>query len=136
MTDVSTSTAAASPDEWRDHLVDALVADGTITQARVEAAMRTVPRHEFTPAATLEQAYAPYEAVRTKWDEHGNAISSVSAPQIQALMLQQADLRPGMSVLEVGSGGCNAALIAELVGTAGRVVSVDIFSVKSSVLNF
>ena len=71
MTDVSTSTAAASPDEWREQLVDALVADGTITQARVEAAMRTVPRHEFTPAATLEQAYALYEAVPTKWDEHG-----------------------------------------------------------------
>jgi len=41
-----------------------------------------------------------------------------------------------MTVLEIGSGGYNAALLAEITGTAGNVVSVDIFSVKPSVLNF
>jgi protein-L-isoaspartate(D-aspartate) O-methyltransferase len=29
-------------------------------------------------------------------------------------------------VLEIGSGGYNAALLAEVVGPGGRVVSVDI----------
>jgi protein-L-isoaspartate(D-aspartate) O-methyltransferase len=41
-------------------------------------------------------------------------------------MLEQADLHPGMRVLEIGSGGYNAALIAELVGTEGAVTTVDI----------
>ena len=41
-------------------------------------------------------------------------------------MLELAELRPGMTVLEVGSGGLNAGLIAEIVGSEGRVVSVDI----------
>jgi protein-L-isoaspartate(D-aspartate) O-methyltransferase len=41
-------------------------------------------------------------------------------------MLEQAGIEPGMRVLEVGSGGYNAALIAELVGDAGTVISVDV----------
>jgi protein-L-isoaspartate(D-aspartate) O-methyltransferase len=31
-----------------------------------------------------------------------------------------------MKVLEIGSGGCNAALLAEVVGEKGRVVSIDV----------
>lgn len=50
----------------------------------------------------------------------------VSASHIQAIQLEQADVRPGMNVLEVGSGGYNAALIAELVGPTGTVTTVDI----------
>ncbi len=55
-------------------------------------------------------------------------ISSTSAAYIQARMIEQAGLGPGMSVLEIGSGGFNAALLAEIVGPDGRVVSVDIDS--------
>jgi protein-L-isoaspartate(D-aspartate) O-methyltransferase len=41
-------------------------------------------------------------------------------------MLELLDLAPGMSVLEIGTGsGYNAALIRELVGSYGTVVSVD-----------
>ena len=88
--------------------------------------MRRVPRHAFAPEASLEKAYEPYAAVITKTDEHGVQLSSVSAPQIQALMLEQAQVRPGMRVLEIGSGGLNAAYLAELVGTDGEVTTVDI----------
>ncbi|NED52258.1 methyltransferase domain-containing protein, partial [Micromonospora aurantiaca] len=52
--------------------------------------------------------------------------SSVSATYIQARMIEMAALAPGMTVLEIGSGGYNAALVAEVVGPAGHVVSVDI----------
>jgi protein-L-isoaspartate(D-aspartate) O-methyltransferase len=76
---------------------------------------------------TLEKAYAQ-QTVNTKRDEHGVTISSISAPQIQAMMLEQAQLRPGDRVLEIGSGGYNAALIAELVGHSGQVTSIDIDS--------
>lgn len=62
----------------------------------------------------------------TKTDEHGVQLSSVSAPQIQAMMLEQAQVKPGMRVLEIGSGGLNAAYLAELVGENGEVVTVDI----------
>jgi protein-L-isoaspartate(D-aspartate) O-methyltransferase len=109
----------------RDRLADLLVFDGAIESAAVEAAFRAVPRHLFAPGATLEEAYAP-DRVVTKRDGSGVTISSVSAPQIQAQMLEQAALGTGMRVLEIGSGGYNAALIAEIVGPAGEVTTVDI----------
>jgi protein-L-isoaspartate(D-aspartate) O-methyltransferase len=113
--------------ELRAALVEKLRADGKIESAAVEAAFRAVPRERFIPAdVSLEVAYGVDDSVVTKRDEHGVAVSSVSAAYIQARMLEQAELRPGMQVLEIGSGGLNAALIAEIVGSEGRVVSVDI----------
>jgi protein-L-isoaspartate(D-aspartate) O-methyltransferase len=109
----------------RGALVDRLIADGAIRSARVEAAVRTVPRHVFAPGASLEEAYAN-TTLPTKRDEHGATMSAVSAPWLQAAMLEQAELAPGMRCLEIGSGGYNAALMAELVGEAGDVTTVDI----------
>jgi protein-L-isoaspartate(D-aspartate) O-methyltransferase len=106
-------------------LADQLIADGAIRSARVEAAFRTVPRHVFAPGASLEDAYAN-RPLPTKRDEHGVTMSSVSAPWLQAGMLEQAELGPGMRCLEIGSGGYNAALMAELVGETGEVTTVDI----------
>jgi protein-L-isoaspartate(D-aspartate) O-methyltransferase len=111
--------------ELRSGLVDELVAKGTIVSQEVEAAFRAVPRHLFAPEATLADAYAK-KVVRIKRDEHGMTTSSVSAPHIQAFMLEQSGLGPGMRVLEIGSGGYNAALMAELVGEQGEVTTVDI----------
>ncbi|GIF01536.1 methyltransferase domain-containing protein [Paractinoplanes rishiriensis] len=45
---------------------------------------------------------------------------------LQAYMLEAARLRLGSRVLEIGSGGYNAALLTEVVGPTGTVVSVDI----------
>jgi protein-L-isoaspartate(D-aspartate) O-methyltransferase len=42
-------------------------------------------------------------------------------------MLEQAGVEPGMRVLEVGSGGYNAALIQEITGSGGQVTAADIF---------
>lgn len=92
----------------------------------VEEALRTVPRHLFMPEEPLEKAYAAEHALITKRDGQGVSLSSVSAARIQAFMLEQADIRPGMRVLEIGSGGYNAALMAELVGSGGEVTTIDI----------
>ncbi|MEW1659699.1 MULTISPECIES: methyltransferase, FxLD system [unclassified Streptomyces] len=124
MTDVTSDHERAA--RLRDAVVDELVERGEITSKEVEAVMRKVERHRFAPEASLEEAYHTYNAVVTKRNEHGRAVSSVSAPQIQAFMLEQAEIRPGMRVLEVGSGGLNAAYLAELVGDAGEVTTVDI----------
>ena len=121
--DVTTGSARAS--ELRGRLVDELVAEGAIVSEQVEAAFRAVPRHLFAPAVPLEAAYAK-DIVVTKRDAHGITISSVSAPDIQAVMLEQAGLHTGMRALEIGSGGYNAALMAQLVGPHGEVTTVDI----------
>ncbi|HEV3157371.1 MAG TPA: methyltransferase, FxLD system [Candidatus Baltobacteraceae bacterium] len=111
----------------RTTLISQLQEEGAIRSDRVVAAFHAVPRHLFLPEVTLESAYAN-DTVITKRDEYGTAISAVSAPWLQARMLEQADLRPGMRCLEIGSGGYNAALMAELVGETGEVTTVDIDS--------
>lgn len=97
-----------------------------ITSDGVENALATVPRHLFAPDFPLSQAYAPNESLPAKYDANGDVASCTSAAHIQAVQLEQADIRPGMRVLEIGSGGYNAALIAELVGSDGAVTTIDI----------
>ncbi len=106
-------------------LVDTLKQNGHIRTAHVEAAFRAVPRHLFLPEQPVETVYRD-EAIVTKYRD-GLPISSSSQPALMAMMLEQLDLEPGSRVLEIGAGtGYNAALMAEIVGTAGHVTTVEI----------
>lgn len=117
----------ASAAEFRDGLVETLLDKKMIISPLVERAFRTVPRHLFVAEGTpLDVTYSVDNSVAIKRGPDGVIISSTSAAYIQARMIEQAELAAGMSVLEIGSGGYNAALLAEVVGPEGRVVSVDI----------
>ncbi|MFD9125572.1 methyltransferase, FxLD system [Kitasatospora sp. NPDC059571] len=118
-------TAGDNAATLRRALVDELVRQHRLTDPRVEAAFRRVPRHAFLPGIPLERAHAD-DAVVTRRNDTGGASSSVSAPWLQAAMLQAAELRPGQTVVEIGSGGYQAALMQELVGPHGTVVTIDI----------
>lgn len=110
----------------RAAMVSSLREQSAITSEPVAAAFAAVPRHRFAPDATLEASYATNGTVVAKRDEHGLEISVMSAAHLQAVMLEQAEIEPGMKVLEIGSGGYNAALIQEIVGPEGSVTTVDI----------
>ncbi|MDG6933908.1 MAG: protein-L-isoaspartate(D-aspartate) O-methyltransferase [Nitrososphaerota archaeon] len=108
-------------EEQRRNLVARLKAEGIIISPSVEKAMLTVPREEFVWAGLESQAYvdAPLPISDTA--------QTISAPHMVAIMLEKLDIKPGMTVLEVGTGsGYNAALIAELVGLEGKVVSIEL----------
>ncbi len=107
-------------------MVSALRNEAAVTSESVAAAFAAVPRHRFAPDAPLELAYDLHRTVPVKKDEQGLDISVMSAAHLQAVMLEQAGIEPGMNVLEIGSGGYNAALIQELVGIDGAVTTVDI----------
>ncbi|MER5322530.1 methyltransferase, FxLD system [Streptosporangium roseum] len=115
-----------SPERLRADMVATLTEQGSIRSPEVEAAFAKVPRDRFAPEAALTDAYSPTDVVITKRDAAGRATSSLSAPWLQAEMLEAARLFPGAKVLEIGSGGYNAALIAEIVGPEGTVVTADI----------
>ena len=84
-----------------------------------------MPRHVFLPDVGIADAYTD-RAFPTKHAD-GRPISSSSQPAIMAIMLEQLALEPGQSVLEIGAGtGYNAALIAQVVGQGGHVVTIDI----------
>src|SRR3712207_5192779 len=106
-------------------LAEHMIRDGHITTAPVAEAFRAVPRHLFLPGVPPEAVYQD-EAIVTNRLE-GVPVSSSSQPAIMAIMLERLDLRPGQRVLEIGAGtGYNAALIAEIVGPGGRVITVDL----------
>ena len=112
--------------QLRDAMTDKLVQRGAVTSPAVEAAFRAVPRHAFAlPGTPLEECYNG-SIVRTKKDAEGVTLSSISAAWLQALMIAQAGTRPGAQILEVGTTGYNAALLAEVAGPGGHVVTLDI----------
>jgi protein-L-isoaspartate(D-aspartate) O-methyltransferase len=107
-----------------------LSSEGLLTSAAVADAFLEVPRECFLPEMAVEQGLdAVYrnDAIVTRRDERGMPISSSSQPSIMAAMLEALALEPGHRVLEVGTGtGYNAALLTRLVGSAGRVTSVEL----------
>lgn len=129
MTSPTTATDQSYAD-LRARMVTYLVeTTGDARTPAVIAALGKVPRHRVIDDADTADPAKTYDAedvVVTKKDADGNNISSVSAARIQAIQLEQADLRAGHKVLEIGSGGVNAAYLAEIVGPEGLVVTVDI----------
>lgn len=88
--------------------------------ANVARALERVPRHRFVPDEFVSEAYHD-EPLPLSPD------STISAPHMVALQLEYANLRPGLKVLEVGTGfGYLAALLAELVTPGGHVYTVEI----------
>lgn len=79
-----------------------------ITDAAVLSAMEHVPRHLFVPPDVSRYAYRD-GALPIGYGQ------TISQPYIVALMTQALELRPGMKVLEVGTGsGYQAAVLAEI----------------------
>jgi protein-L-isoaspartate(D-aspartate) O-methyltransferase len=124
------ASAAAASRRFRRRLVSELESRRCIVSKPVREAFLAVPREAFLPAfAAAEGLEAVYRdvAVPTKHAPDGMPTSSSSQPAIMALMLERLDLRPGQRVLEIGAGtGYNAALLRELVGPGGQVVSVEL----------
>jgi protein-L-isoaspartate(D-aspartate) O-methyltransferase len=111
------SLSLPDPRSERREMVERQVAARGITDARVLAAMRTVPRHEFVPVDVRPFAYEdrPLPIGRGQ---------TISQPYIVALMTELAALEGGESVLEVGTGsGYQAAVLAEI---AARVYTLEI----------
>lgn len=96
-------------EEQRHALVDNLCQRENL-DPETERAMRSVPRHEFVPDSSREQAY------RDSPLPIGDG-QTISAPHMVAIMIDLLELSPGDRVLEVGTGcGYHAAVTAEIVG--------------------
>jgi protein-L-isoaspartate(D-aspartate) O-methyltransferase len=86
---------------------DQIVGRG-VSDRRVVAAMRTVPREWFVPPEHAEEAYEDHPLPIG----HGQTISQ---PYVVALMAEAAEVGPEDRVLEVGAGsGYGAAVLSQL----------------------
>lgn len=121
-----TDSPATDVHALREALIAKIDSLGNFHTPQVKAAFRAVPRHIFLPGVDLTTAYAPKPVV-TKRAEDDTAISSASSPSLVATMLEQLDVQPSHRVLEIGAAtGINAALLSELVGPTGSVVTVEL----------
>jgi protein-L-isoaspartate(D-aspartate) O-methyltransferase len=103
-------------DDVRD---TAIYLDKDSLDQRVMAALASVPRHEFVPAAVRDAAYDN----RPLPIGHGQTISQ---PYIVAVMTDLLALKGGDRVLEVGTGsGYQAAILAALVD---QVYTIEIIA--------
>ena len=103
--------------EARARMVEYEVVAAGVKDARVCDAMRTVPRHEFIPAAMRRYAYFDMAVPIGE----GQTISS---PFIVAYMTEQLQPQPTDKVLEIGTGsGYQAAVLSGLVA---KVYSIEI----------
>lgn len=110
----------------RNALTDYIASFQTFRTPQIEAAFRTVPRHRFLPGIDLDVAYGRKPIV-TRRAADGTSLSSASSPKLVATMLEQLTPQHGDRVLEIGTAtGINAALLAELVGDTGEVVTIEL----------
>lgn len=98
-------------------LVEEIARQG-VTDSTTLAAMRAVPRHEFVPPRRVDDAYGDFPLPIG----YGQTISQ---PFVVAYMTAVLRPRPGLRVLEVGTGsGYQAAVLAQI---GCRVYTIEIF---------
>jgi protein-L-isoaspartate(D-aspartate) O-methyltransferase len=107
----------------REWMVEQHLRRRGITDERVLAAMRRVPREWFVPPELRERSYAD-SAVSI------GAGQTISQPYIVALTTQALEAAPGHRVLEIGTGsGYQTAILAELgaeVFTIERIAALSL----------
>ena len=112
-------TDAARWRDARERLVTEHLIPQGISDPATLTAMRSVPRHEFVPPDQRPYAYLDIP-LPIGHDQ------TISQPVVVAFMTQLVRPRPGMRVLEVGTGsGYQAAVLAR---TGAKVWSIEIFA--------
>jgi protein-L-isoaspartate(D-aspartate) O-methyltransferase len=92
----------------REAMVEDQIKARGITDTRVLAAMRTLPRHAFVPDNFLDEAYQDHPLPVGEGQ-------TISQPYIVALMTSRLELKGSEKVLEIGTGsGYQAAILARL----------------------
>lgn len=101
----------------RKRMVERQIVARGVKDAKVIAAMKTVPRHLFVPAELRGKAYED-RPLSIGWEQ------TISQPYIVAFMTEQLGVKPGDRVLEIGTGsGYQAAVLAQI---ADSVFTIEI----------
>ena len=112
----------------RNGLVEDQLIPKGITDKKVLAVIRNVPRHLFTAGKSLENSYADHPLPVGEGQ-------TISQPYMVALMTQCLELKGGERVLEIGTGsGYQAAILAEIAKEIYSVERFDSLAQKAQVI--
>jgi len=101
------------------NLTQQLVAEGYIKMPEIIQAFYKIKRGDFLPSelADQEEVDAPLPI--------GHGVTN-SQPLTVAFMLELLEPKPGQNILDIGSGsGWTTALLAEIVGSKGKISGVE-----------
>ena len=115
----------------KEQLMEHWASSGIIKDKNVIDAFKKVPRELFVAEDRTEEAYGDYPLSIGKGQ-------TISQPTTVMIMTQALELKEGDKVLEVGAGsGYQAAIIANIVGDNGKVISTEIVDelVESAKIN-
>ena len=105
--------------EKKEMLIKHLVKAGHLRTERVIQAFRRVPREAFVPEHLIDYAYVDEPLPIGEGQ-------TISQPLTIADMTEALEPKPGQKILEIGAGsGYQAAILAEIVGSKGKVISVE-----------
>lgn len=111
----------------KEDLINSLKRQGILKSKIVEDAIRAVQREQFLWPGT-----ARFLAYVDEPQGLGDTQQTISAPHMVVIMLEELNLKPGLRILEIGTGsGYNAALMGWIVSrgqsvdTEGLVVSIE-----------
>ena len=103
----------------KDNLIDALIRGKYLKTPRIIEAFKSIDRKDFIPQDLSDDAYVD-EPLPIGFGQ------TISQPLTVAFMLEHLSPEPGDKILDVGAGsGWQSAILAEVVGDKGRVISVE-----------
>ena len=103
----------------RNELVDKIIQAGYLKTDTVIQAFRKIQRENFVLPEHKDYAYAdePLPIFKNQ---------TISQPSTVAIMTEALKAGKGNNILEIGAGsGYQAAVLSEIVGTKGRVVTIE-----------
>src|SRR3989338_6356044 len=104
----------------KQKLIEHWISSDTIKDIKVVDAFKKIKRENFAKPEHKEEAYGDYPLSIGKGQ-------TISQPTTVMLMTQALNLKKGHKVLEIGSGsGYQAAIISQIVGNKGKVISTEI----------
>ncbi len=103
-------------------LINDLIVEGWLKTPQIISAFNKIKRENFLPDDSKDLS----ELNRALPIGYGQTISQ---PLVVAFMLELLEPREGDKILDVGSGsGWTTALLAEIIGKEGKVISLEIIS--------
>jgi len=102
------------------NLIDSLIKDGWLKTPRIIESFRKIKRIDFLPE-DIKNLADFNEALPIGQGQ------TISQPLVVAFMIEQLQPGPGEKILDIGSGsGWTTALLAQIVGTKGKIISIEL----------